>query len=190
MRALAALLAVLALATGCNPERVVNKGGVDVDTTELRAVKEQAGIADCQAATGTGTTGLPDVTLPCLGGGPDVEIDRLQGPLVINLWAQWCEPCERELPYYQAFHEKYDGKVGVLGVDFQDTQPLVALRLAARKGVTYPSVADPDGRFRAPGLPRLILLGEDGKVAFDDYLEIKSLEQLEDLVEEHLGVTP
>lgn len=188
-RVVLALLATALLASGCQTQRVVQSPGIDVDTTELRAVKAEAGIEPCEPATAAKATGgLPDVTLPCLGGGEGVALARLRGPLVVNLFAQWCEPCRTEMPHYQAFHEKYDGQVGVLGIDWQDTQPLNALRLAERTGVTYPLVADTEPKVKARGLPRLILIDEHGEVAYDQYIEIKSLGQLEDLVAEHLGV--
>lgn len=189
MVALVALAATLGVLAGCGSDRVVREPGVAVDTAELRAVKEKAGIADCEEQSGDkAADGLPDVTLACLGGGPDVAMARLRGPMVVNLFAQWCEPCRKELPIYQRFHEKYDGRVDVLGVDWQDTQPLNALRLAERSGVTYPLVADTQPEIRAQGLPRLLLLDEKGDIAYDQYVEITSLEQLEDLVSEHLGV--
>jgi thiol-disulfide isomerase/thioredoxin len=188
-RLVLALLAVALLASGCQGQRVVQSPGIDVDTPELRAVKAQAGIAPCEPATAPkADAGLPDVTLPCLGGGEGVDLARLRGPLVVNLFAQWCEPCRTEMPHYQAFHEKYDGEVGVLGVDWQDTQPLNALRLAQRTGVNYPLVADTEPKLKARGLPRLVLIDDQGDIAYDEYVEIKSLAQLEDLVAEHLGV--
>ena len=52
----------------------------------------------------------------------------------------------RELPLYQAFAQKYAGKVDVLGIDFQDTQVDAARELAARPGVTYPLFVDPERR--------------------------------------------
>ena len=45
----------------------------------------------------------------------------------------------------------------VLGVDYQDTQPSLALDLVEQTGVTYPLVADPGAQVRVPfkvrGLP-------------------------------------
>ncbi len=131
---------------------------------------------------------LPDVTLQPLSAGEPVELSSLRGPLVVNLWASWCAPCKRELPQYQAFAEKYAGRVDVLGVDFQETRPAAARRLARVTGVDYPLLVDPDGRLRAVGLPKLILVDEDGTVAHEEYVEIESLAQLEQLVEKHLGV--
>lgn len=132
--------------------------------------------------------GLPDVTLSALQKGSEVELTSLRGPMVVNLWASWCAPCVRELPLYQAFSEKYAGKVDVVGIDFQETRPDAALKLASDSGVRYPLYADPDGELRAFGLPKLILLDEQGSVAYEEYVEITSVDQIETLVAKHLGV--
>lgn len=179
---------------------------VDVDTPALRAAKKEAGIDDCPApedvggggdGSGSASTGepaeaLPQLTLPCLGGGPDVDLTTLRGPMVINLWAQWCGPCREELPHYQQFHEEAGDKVRVLGVDYQDTRPAWALDLLDQTGVTYPSLADPGGELRVPfrvrGLPAIVLVDETGAVAHREFVVIESSEQLAALVEEHLGV--
>lgn len=185
---LVCLLALLCL-TACSAGEVTPRAhGVDVDTPQLRALKKAAGIAPCRPATASkAPQGLPDVSLPCLGGGPEVALARLRGPLVVNLWAQWCAPCRSELKYYQAFSRKYAGKVGVLGVDWQDTLPGRALELARRTGVTYPLVADTEPHIRGNVLPQLILIDSHGDIAFRQYVEITSLRQLEGLVRKHLG---
>jgi thiol-disulfide isomerase/thioredoxin len=188
-----ALLTVAAatLLAGCGATPAAHQAaGVAVDTAQLRAVKHRAGIASCRPARGRPVTGgLPRVTLPCLGGGPAVDLAGLRGPLVVNLWAQWCGPCRAELPRYEQFARKYAGTVRVLGIDYQDTQPLWALQLAARSGVTYPLLADPDGRLSARGLPKILMVDARGKVVYDEYGEITSVAQLERLVARHLHVT-
>ncbi len=169
---------------------------VDVDTPQLRAAKKEAGLEECPTPTDPPSGAadpMPDVTLPCLGGGPDVELDRLRGPMVVNLWAQWCPPCREELPYYQQLHERAGDELAVLGVDFQDTRPDWALDLLAETGVTYPSLADPGSKLRVPfrvrGLPGIVFLDEDGEVVAVEYVVIESFAQLAGLVEQHLGVT-
>lgn len=132
---------------------------------------------------------LPDVSLPSLTGGPAVDLGSLRGPAVVNLWAQWCGPCKRELPIYQQFFGRHGSQVAVLGIDWQDTQASRARALATRSGVTYPLVVDSEPAVRANYLPRLVLVDADGRIAFQEYVEIKSLAQLEGLVEKHLGVT-
>lgn len=199
-RLLAALGVLLVLTAGCGdgtlspPE--IGPPDVDVDTPELRRLKAEAGVADCVAGTGDPVDdGLPEVTLPCLGGGPDVDLAALRGPLVVNLWASWCGPCRTEMPVYQAFAEKYAGRVGVLGIDFNDQRVELAMELVRDTGVTFPLLADPGTELigKGPyagrlGLPVLTLVDADGSVVFSQGLPIKSLDQLEDLVEEHLGV--
>ncbi len=167
---------------------------VDVDTPELRAAKKAAGIDVCEPGREDPVAdGLPEVTLPCLGGGPDVELSALRGPMVVNLWAYWCGPCREELPYYQRLHEEASDKVAVLGIDYQDTLPQQALALAAETGVTFPLLADPSAQLRVPfrvrGLPGVLLVDGDGKVTHLEYTVIRSYDELRDLVARHLDVT-
>jgi len=129
---------------------------------------------------------LPDATLASLEGGKSVDLSSLRGPMVINLWASWCGPCRKELPKYQAFAKKYAGKVDVLGIDFQETRLDAAKDLVRETGVDYPLLSDPDGKMRALGLPKVILLDARGRVAHEEYVEITSVAQLEGLVDAHL----
>ncbi len=158
---LGALLGVLVLLTGCSgPEAVKAKP----------------------------SDRLPEVTLDALDGGKPVDLTTLRGPMVINLWASWCTPCRKELPKYQAYAEKHRGSVDVLGIDFQETRPAAARALARETGVEYPLLSDPDGRLRAIGLPKVILLDSSGRIAHEEYVEITSVRQLETLVDDHLEV--
>jgi thiol-disulfide isomerase/thioredoxin len=207
MRAVALAAATLALAlSACAPATDGSEASgssrpgaanVDVDTPKLRDIKAGAGIAACAPGEASQVKGgLPNVTLPCLGGGPDVNLATLHGPMVVNLWAVWCTPCRKELPILQKFQEKHGDKVPMLGVDYNDTQPEQALGLAKQTGVTYPLLADPQARldYKSPfpslrGLPFLALVDADGRVVHQEFVVIESLGQLEDLVEKHLGVT-
>jgi thiol-disulfide isomerase/thioredoxin len=177
---------------------------VDLDTPQLRALKRTAGVEPCpsgragsahpSASPSPGPAhggALPDVTLACLGGGPAVDLARLRGPLVLNLWAQWCGPCRQELPYYQQLHERAGSMLRVLGVDYQDPQPKAALELVARSRVTYPLLADPDGALRVPfrvrGLPGIVFVRPDGSTSVV-YTVVRSYPALRRLVSQNLGV--
>jgi thiol-disulfide isomerase/thioredoxin len=170
---------------------------VDVDTPELRQLRTEAGITDCAPGDASQVGGgLPNVTLPCLGGGPDVNLATLGGPMLVNLWAVWCAPCREELPVFQQFQEKHGDVVSTLGIDYNDTQPKQALELASETGVTYPLLADPQAQldFKTPfpslrGLPFTAVVDASGEVVFREFVVIESLRQLEDIVEESLGVT-
>lgn len=190
---LAALAAAALLLVGCDADEVPAPGAaqVDVDTPELRELKAQAGIEDCVPGAADGA--LPAVTLPCLGGGPDVDLSTLAGPLVVNLWASNCAPCRTEMPVLQDFHERYGEQVAVLGVDYQDVQPEAALDLAKQTGVTYPLVADPGGDLNAAdpvpvirGLPMFLFVDARGDVSATAG-GVDSVDELVELANEHLG---
>lgn len=167
---------------------------VDVDTPELAKLREAAGIPVCPEADATAepvADGLPELTLPCLGGGPDVELSALRGePMVLNVWASWCGPCEQELPVLQRLHGT--GAVRVLGVDIEDPQPDTALELAGDNGVTYPSVADTTGRTRTSlqvnVVPQTVYVEPDGTVVATERKPYTSYGDLAADVREHLGV--
>jgi thiol-disulfide isomerase/thioredoxin len=192
-RALLAVLTVVLLA-GCSSEQPPSSApatsSVDVDTPALRTLKQRIGVEACEP--GDARSDLPQVTLSCLGGGPDVMLNSLRGPLVINLFAQWCGPCRAEMPYYQELHRKARGNVRVLGIDYLDTQPALALDLVRRTGVTYPLLADPSGvlrpDFKIRGLPGVVLVDATGKVADVEFRVVRSYTELRNLVQRELGV--
>ncbi len=75
----------------------------------------------------------------------------------------------------------------VVGIDFQDTRADRARQLIRETGVRFPLYTDPDGAVRARVLPELVLVDADGRVVYRKYVEIKSVDQLEGLVDKHLG---
>ena len=170
---------------------------VKVDTPALRAQKAAAGIDDCPVTTPreepAPDNGLPDITLPCLGGGRDVHLAGLTGtPAVVNFWAQTCGPCRKESPILQRFHAAAGDRVRVLGIDWQDSQPDQALAFAEYLGLTYPQLADPDAATRGPlqiaGLPLSLFVDAEGTIVYAEYGAITSLQSLSSLVARHLGV--
>lgn len=195
----AALLAAAFLVTGCAGDPATPTPGaaeIDVDTAQLRELKREAGVEDCEPGGGASVAGgLPAVTLPCLGGGPEVDLSRLSGPLVVNLWQSTCAPCREEMPLLQSFHERYGDRVAVLGIDYQDVQPVAALELVRETGVTYPLLADPQSELdgaapfpRLRGMPFLALVDDDGRVVHQEFVVLRSEQHLRDLVTEHLGL--
>jgi thiol-disulfide isomerase/thioredoxin len=200
---LTALLAALLTACGDSPATARNNyvfnsrhATVQVDTPALRRQKDRAGISTCPTVPRGKPVvdgGLPPAVLPCLGGGPSVELASLRGqPTVINLWAQSCTPCRRESPILQRFHERAGDKVRVLGIDFQDSLPSLAIGFAAAYHLTYPQLADPDAALKAPlrvaGLPLTLFVTSGGRVARMHFGPVTSFGELETLVRRYLGV--
>lgn len=163
---------------------------VDVDTPALREAKQDLGVEPCPELSGPGSD-LPDLTLPCLGGGREAALSDISGPAVVQLWASWCVSCPDELPLYQRLHDEYGDKLTVLGVDWQDTQPGKAMALLDLTDTTMPQLADPGGdlaeHYRLTGLPGVLLVDDEGAVTFK-LMRIDSYDQLLGLVRDHTGV--
>jgi thiol-disulfide isomerase/thioredoxin len=198
-QAVAALLLAAAL-TACTSDGGsidVRPPDVDVDTPALREAKARIGMETCEPGTGQPVEdGLPELTLPCLGGGPDVELSSLRGPMMINLWQAQCEPCRREMPALERFHQQHGDRVRLIGIDFNDVHPDGALALAEETGATYPSVADPGGELMVEdafaiarrGLPAFVFVDEDGVVVGQDSGGVDTVDEVRELVDIHLGI--
>ena len=125
-------------------------------------------LADCPLQGGPSS--LPRVRLACLGHGPEVDTSTLGGrPIMINLWASWCVPCQREMPALQAAYHRYGDQVTFLGVDTEDSVDSANDFLAA-VGVHYPQVVDDGGdllhKVGGAGLPVTMVLDRDGARVF------------------------
>src|SRR5687768_6882896 len=76
--------------------------------------------------------------------GYDGTVRSFRGtPLVVNFWASWCEPCQREMPLLVAAAKRMEGRVAFLGVDVDDTDE-AARDFLGTYAVPYPSITDPD----------------------------------------------
>lgn len=167
-------------------------------TEDLAALKQAAGIADCPVSdpdVAAEATGLPDVTLPCLGGGRQVRLAGLRGrPMVINVWAQWCGPCRQEAPFLAEVATVNKSDLMIMGIDFQDPDPARAITFAQVASWRYPQLADTDLAIRAPlqvsALPQTFFVRADGTIAHRQFRPFASADEIRSLAREHLGVSP
>jgi thiol-disulfide isomerase/thioredoxin len=107
-------------------------------------------------------------------------------PTIINLFASWCGPCEREMPLLNQVADRE------LGMDFLGVAHLDARRDAERfvatQGVTFTTILDLDGDVAAAvggrGLPVTVAFDRDGVMVGRVFGELTadSLEQLLRLV--------
>jgi len=156
---------------------------------DLAALRAQAGLEPCPRGLGPD---LPDLVLPCLGGGPEVALRSAAPgrPTLVNVWASWCAPCADEAPELVAFHERAGERVGVVGVLTTD-DPALGLAFSDDFGIRYPSVVDDDGvllRAHSAGPPVTLFLDADGTLVHTERGAFADLAELEGLVAEHLGV--
>lgn len=187
-------------ATGEDPGRGTGGGPVtpDVSDQEVLDARRAAGIEECPTAEASGPVveegpavegGLPDLTLDCLGGDSTVRLASLRGPLIINVWAQWCGPCRAEAPYLAEFADAHP-EVQMLGIDYADPRPGAAVAFADEAGWDWPQLSDPDrsiaGPLKVVGPPHTVFVDADGRIVHVHAGPFTSTEQLEDLAAEHL----
>ena len=184
----AALAGVVLLLAGAFLVRAAGDGATETDP-DLVALRENAELRPCPPGLGPD---VPDLVLPCLGGGPDVDLQEAAPgrPTLVNIWATWCPPCVEEVPDLVEFADRADGRVGLVGVLTQDTAAN-GLRFSEQFGIRYPSVVDDQGEvFRAfrPGPPVTLFLDAQGRVVHKRSGKFTDVAEIEALVAEHLGV--
>ncbi|HYN97000.1 MAG TPA: TlpA disulfide reductase family protein [Pilimelia sp.] len=167
------------------------------DCKALAAPPEPAASAVGSAApVASAAGGLPDIELPCFGGGGGVRLAGIRGPAVLNLWASWCPPCRRELPAFQRFADRTAGRVHVLGVVTLDTRAASA-SLAEDFDVRFANLFDDHGRLQralvkrklaGQALPVTVFVDRAGAVRFVHVAEALDDARLAQLAERHLGV--
>jgi cytochrome c biogenesis protein CcmG/thiol:disulfide interchange protein DsbE len=83
-------------------------------------------------------------TLPELGHpGRHISLAQYAGhPLILNFFASWCEPCQRETPLIARFYRGHRRSVIIIGIDVNDTSS-AGLAFARKMGVAYPVASDP-----------------------------------------------
>lgn len=98
------------------------------------------------------------------------RLKALRGyPVVINAWASWCDPCQKEYPLFAAASERYGRTVGFLGADTDDDASN-ARAFLAKHAVSYPSYQGTTDQLASlvpvEDLPTTIFIDRSGKVVY------------------------
>jgi cytochrome c biogenesis protein CcmG, thiol:disulfide interchange protein DsbE len=101
---------------------------------------------------GTGSPGAPAAadpvapafSFPVLGhSGQRISLSDYAGkPLIVNFFASWCTPCQKETPLLARFYRAEHGTVALVGLDENDVVAN-AIAFTRAKGVSYPVGWDP-----------------------------------------------
>ena len=135
--------------------------------------KKAAGNA---AGTDTGTglelgQTMPDFTV-ALTDGTNADLSgtlKEKDLVVLNIFASWCGPCEREFPGMESVYQANKDRVEIISVsgDPSDTMEVIS-EYKSGHGLSFPMGLAGDGlRFmKFPGFPTTVFIDRDGKVGF------------------------
>ena len=152
----------------------------------------------CRDAGAAATTDGPvaGLMVRCMDDGSTTTLGKIQAgkPMVVNMWAYWCEPCRRELPAIRdaAATLGDDVRFVVSHTDPSETKgfdTLGALGIDQMVSVSDQEEAPPGILGAPPVLPLTVLVRADGTVAQVLIQPMYSEQDVLDAVEEHLGVT-
>lgn len=167
-------------------------------TTLEPEAREASGLPECRDRAAAATTDGPvaGFLVRCMDDGTTTMLGKIQAgkPMLVNLWAYWCEPCRRELPALQAAQATLGNSVRVV-ISHTDPSETKGLDTLAALGIDeLISVSDQDEELPTllgapPVLPLTVLVREDGSVARVLIEPMDSEQEILDAVSEHLGVT-
>lgn len=111
---------------------------------------------------------VPPFSLPSFPDSKPISLADYQGkPLLINIWASWCPPCQAETPDLVKAYAKYGDKVQFIGVNLisQDSLPDVTAFIQ-NYGINYPIALDTKGivaqQYQAMAIPTSLFVNRQG----------------------------
>jgi len=100
---------------------------------------------------------------------PDRKFSEYRGkPLIINVWASWCEPCRLEMGDIESLARRFNGKqFNVIGISTDDDSD-AALRFVWQQKLSFANYLDSnmflENMLGANTIPLTILVDANGRI--------------------------
>ena len=180
MRKLSLLIVLTLLLSGCS-------------TGENTPTLIPGDIPSCdQIDTSKGTK--KTLKMNCLDGSSDINFHSIKGPIIVNVWASWCEGCKEEMPYFIDLYANpvfKNGEIKLLGIDVDEKNADSGPNFIKSYGMSWPHLEDIDGRSKmvfGPGVPVTYFLDKRGEIIHTHIGAFLSKAQLYEAVEKYFEV--
>ena len=112
--------------------------------------------------------------------------------VLINIWATWCPPCEREFPYLNEVYEKYADSVAFIALSCESQDSMEKIETFREShGVAFPMGSDTDTALAqyvyAAAIPTTVIVDRFGNAAFMRSGSFRDANEVERLVTAFLG---
>lgn len=132
-----------------------------------------AAVASLASADLKAGTQAPDFSLPTLDGKTfklSSSFVKPAKPVVMDIWATWCGPCRREIPYLVELHKSYQDKAVFVGVSV-DTSKEAVKNFVKSAGIKYPIALDPRAStltksYQVTGYPTMYVIDKKGVIRY------------------------
>ena len=152
--------------------------------------------AGAAAAEDTGILGkpFPDFTASDTQGNTFTLSEALKDheAVLINLWATWCPPCEREFPDLNEAYEQYGDRVAFIALSIEETDSLEKIEaFRTEHGITFPMGRDEGFKLinytGSEGIPVTIIVDRFGNAAFEQIGSFNYAREITRTLEAFLG---
>ena len=180
MRKLSLLIVITLLLSGCST-------GYKIPTLALSDIPscDQIDISKVTKKT---------LQMNCLDGSSTINFHSIKGPIIVNVWASWCEGCKEEMPYFidlYAYPVFKNGEIKLLGIDVDEKNADSGPNFVKSYGMSWPHLEDVDGRSKlifGPGVPVTYFLDNAGEIIYKHIGAFLSKAQLYEAVEKYFEV--
>lgn len=149
----------------------VGTRGVAVGVAAAAVALLRAGVRHMPPAAGPGNT-APRFVAATLGDPPrERTLDDYAGhPVLVNVWATWCDPCRDEMPSLERLYRDYQGRglrIAAVSIDDPGNEQLVR-DFTSENRLTFDILHDPKAAimrlYQVRGVPETFLISRRGEI--------------------------